>query len=259
MPGSTTNFGFEYPLGTDPLSDGAQEIQNFAETADTTFADLLGGTTDQVLAKNSATDMDFKWVTQTIPTVPQGFIPFATGNYFGVRQNYVWSGRGSSNMPFDKAYFYAIVIAEDMTLDRIGVEITSGGQAANSTVRLGLYEANANYEPGNLILDAGTVSTATAGIKEITISQAVSKGIVFVVAKADTTGATTPNAEKLVNAGADNCVSWFIASSTNTQYFTSSSPNPMNCYTETVATTFPATASATVGKDIVFNIGVRRA
>lgn len=62
MPNTTPNFGFEYPLSSDNLSDGAQSIQDFATTADTTFADLLGGTTDQILAKNSNTNMDFKYV-----------------------------------------------------------------------------------------------------------------------------------------------------------------------------------------------------
>lgn len=62
MPSTTPNFGFEYPLSSDNLSDGAQSIQDFATTADTTFADLLGGTTDQILAKNSNTNMDFKFV-----------------------------------------------------------------------------------------------------------------------------------------------------------------------------------------------------
>ena len=61
MPSTTPNFGFEYPLSSDNLSDGAQTIQDFATTADTSFADLLGGTTGQYLAKNSNTNMDFVW------------------------------------------------------------------------------------------------------------------------------------------------------------------------------------------------------
>jgi hypothetical protein len=69
MPSNTPNFNFEYPLSSDPLADGAQSIQDFATNADTTFADLLGGTTDQLLAKNSNTNMDFKWVTFASPIV----------------------------------------------------------------------------------------------------------------------------------------------------------------------------------------------
>jgi len=62
MPGNTTNFGFEYPLSTDNLSDGAQSIQDFATLADTTFVDLKGGTTNQILAKQSNTNMDYQWI-----------------------------------------------------------------------------------------------------------------------------------------------------------------------------------------------------
>lgn len=58
---STPNFGFTYPLGSEPLADGAGDIQDFATTADTVFADLLGGTTGQALTKASNTDMDFVW------------------------------------------------------------------------------------------------------------------------------------------------------------------------------------------------------
>lgn len=35
MPGTTTRLGFPYPLGTDPIKEGAEEIQDLAEAADT--------------------------------------------------------------------------------------------------------------------------------------------------------------------------------------------------------------------------------
>lgn len=59
---TTTNFGWETPDDTDLVKDGAAAIRTVANSIDTSFVDLKGGTTNQVLAKNSNTDLDFKWV-----------------------------------------------------------------------------------------------------------------------------------------------------------------------------------------------------
>lgn len=60
---TTTNFGWTTPADTDLVKDGAAAIRTLGSGIDTSFLDLKGGTTDQVLAKNSNTDLDFKWVT----------------------------------------------------------------------------------------------------------------------------------------------------------------------------------------------------
>jgi hypothetical protein len=59
---NTTNFGWETPDDTDLVKDGAAAIRTLGQAIDTSLQDLEGGTTNQVLAKNSNTDMDFKWV-----------------------------------------------------------------------------------------------------------------------------------------------------------------------------------------------------
>jgi hypothetical protein len=59
---NTTNFNWETPDDTDLVKDGAAAIRTLAGAIDTSLVDLKGGTTNQVLAKNSNTDMDFKWV-----------------------------------------------------------------------------------------------------------------------------------------------------------------------------------------------------
>jgi hypothetical protein len=60
---TTTNFGWTTPNDTDLVKDGAAAIRTLGNGIDTSFLDLKGGTTNQVLAKNSGTDLDFKWVT----------------------------------------------------------------------------------------------------------------------------------------------------------------------------------------------------
>lgn len=59
---TTTNFGWTTPADTDLVKDGASAIRTLGNNIDTSLVDLKGGTTNQVLAKNSDSDLDFKWV-----------------------------------------------------------------------------------------------------------------------------------------------------------------------------------------------------
>ena len=52
------------PTNTDLVSQLPADFEVFGQAVDTSLADLKGGTTGQVLAKNSNTDMDFTWVAQ---------------------------------------------------------------------------------------------------------------------------------------------------------------------------------------------------
>ena len=59
---STTNFGWTTPADTDLVKDGASAIRTLGNGIDTSFVDLKGGTTGQILSKNSNTDLDFTWI-----------------------------------------------------------------------------------------------------------------------------------------------------------------------------------------------------
>ena len=59
---TTTNFGWTTPNDTDLVKDGAAAIRTLGSSIDTSFVDLKGGTTGQVLAKASGTDLDFSWI-----------------------------------------------------------------------------------------------------------------------------------------------------------------------------------------------------
>ncbi len=60
---TTTNFNWETPDDTDLVKDGAAAIRTALNGVDSSFVDLKGGTTGQVLAKASNTDLDFTWAT----------------------------------------------------------------------------------------------------------------------------------------------------------------------------------------------------
>lgn len=61
MATTTTNFGWDIPQSTDLVKDGATAIATLGQDIDTALVDLKGGTTGQVLAKNSNTDLDYTW------------------------------------------------------------------------------------------------------------------------------------------------------------------------------------------------------
>ena len=59
-------FGWEEPDDTDLVKDGAAAIRTLGNAIDTSMGDLLGGTTGQILSKNSNTSMDFTWITNDV-------------------------------------------------------------------------------------------------------------------------------------------------------------------------------------------------
>lgn len=66
MSTTTTNFGWTVPSDTDLVKDGAAAIRTALGGVDTSFVDLKGGTSGQMLTKASGSDLDFTWVTPEI-------------------------------------------------------------------------------------------------------------------------------------------------------------------------------------------------
>jgi hypothetical protein len=70
---TTTNFGWETPDDTDLVKDGAAAIRTALGGVDTSFVDLKGGTTGQILSKASSTDLDFVWTADSGAPESLGF------------------------------------------------------------------------------------------------------------------------------------------------------------------------------------------
>jgi hypothetical protein len=66
MANPTSNFNWQMPTPTDLVTDLPADFEVFGQAVDTSMADLLGGTTGQILAKNSNTNMDFVWITNDV-------------------------------------------------------------------------------------------------------------------------------------------------------------------------------------------------
>ena len=80
MATTTPNFGWSVPTSTDLVKDGATAIELLGDSIDASLVDLKGGTTGQVLAKTSGTDMDFTWVTTDDTNAIQNAIVDAKGD-----------------------------------------------------------------------------------------------------------------------------------------------------------------------------------
>lgn len=83
MANPTSAFGWQMPTSTDLVTDLPADFETFGQAVDTSLADLKGGTSGQVLSKNSNTDMDFVWVTSDDSNAIQNAIVDAKGDLIG--------------------------------------------------------------------------------------------------------------------------------------------------------------------------------
>jgi hypothetical protein len=66
MTNPTNPFSWQMPTATDLVTDLPADFEVFGQAVATSMADLLGGTTGQILSKTSNTDMDFTWIAHEI-------------------------------------------------------------------------------------------------------------------------------------------------------------------------------------------------
>lgn len=68
MSNPTSNFGWQMPTNSDLVTDLPADFEVFGQGVDTSMADLLGGTSGQILSKNSNTNMDLVWIDNDLRT-----------------------------------------------------------------------------------------------------------------------------------------------------------------------------------------------
>lgn len=144
MATTTTNFGWDIPQSTDLVKDGATAIAALGQDIDTALVDLKGGTTGQVLAKASATDLDFSWVAQDDSNAIQNAIVDAKGDLISAT-------------------------AAD-TPARLGVGTNGQLLTADSTTATGLKWADAPAGGGWTSIASGSLSTGTLSLTGISTS-----------------------------------------------------------------------------------------
>jgi len=174
MTNPTSNFGWQMPTPTDLVTDLPADFEVFGQAVDTDFADLLGGTTGQILSKTSNTDLDFTWITNDI------------GDITAVNVTAPITGGGSSGavtIGVDAASTAAagVVQLSDST------STTSSVLASTPTATKSAYDLAAAAVPKSTVTTAGDViyATGSAAVTRLGIGTA---GQVLAV----NSGATAP-------------------------------------------------------------------
>jgi hypothetical protein len=159
---TTTNFGWETPDDTDLVQQGAAAMRTLGNSIDTSFVDLKGGTTGQVLSKASATDLDFTWVTD------------AAGDITGVTAGTGISGGGTSGtVTVTNSMATAIDAKGDLvvgtgadTFARLGVGTNGQALIADSAEATGLKWATA-ASGGMTSIASGSLSGSSLSLTSI--------------------------------------------------------------------------------------------
>lgn len=158
-------------LATDPLARANHTGTQAGSTVDAatdsargtvelaTTAEVQTGTSTSLAATPAG-------VAASTPNIVS--VPLVSGRYHSSS-----SHNGTQALTSGVAHYQPVVFRRSATLDRTGVLLTTA--AGSSAVRIGLYEDDDGL-PGTLVADFGTVATTSGtGVREITISQAVTR------------------------------------------------------------------------------------
>jgi hypothetical protein len=224
MATTTTNFGWDIPQSTDLVKDGATAIAALGQDIDTALVDLKGGTTGQVLAKATGTDLDFSWVTQDDANAIQNTIVDAKGDIITATGSDVPArlGVGANNevLTADSSTatglkwaavgggkILQVVRATDSTqrtttsgtfVDVTGMTITITPQFSNSNIILItsniIYATNVNFNARWQLTDSSNnaISGASEGLME-----ALGAGSMQTLIGFDTPGSTAAKTYKM--------------------------------------------------------------
>jgi len=149
MANPTSNFGWQMPTPTDLVTDLPADFEVFGQAVDTSMADLKGGTSGQILAKNSNTDMDFVWIAND------------QGDITGITASSPLTGGGTSGA-------VTIGILNGTTSNLGAVQLSDSTSSTSTTLAATANAVKTTYDlangaiPKSLIDAAGDLIVGTA-------------------------------------------------------------------------------------------------
>ncbi|CAB4168169.1 Bacteriophage lambda, Stf, side tail fibre-repeat-2 [uncultured Caudovirales phage] len=129
------------PTATDLVTDLPADFNVFGQGVDTSMADLLGGTTGQILAKTSNTNMDFTWTTPN------------PGDITGVAVTSPITGGGTSGD-------VTIGIQDASTAQKGSVQLSDSTSTTSSVLAATPTAVKSAYDLANAAIAKSTLTTA---------------------------------------------------------------------------------------------------
>lgn len=138
--------------------------------------------TSRILGRTTAGAGDVEELTgaQAL-TIAGGAAAVARGRFNGNSINYYLTpGMGTANtnsslnLTANVIAYVPMLIDTQITLDQLACEITTNVAASN--LRLGIYNADTDWQPTSLVVDSGVISGATTGVKTASVSTVLAPG-----------------------------------------------------------------------------------
>jgi hypothetical protein len=148
---TTPNYGWVTPAPTDFVTDLPADFEVFADAVDADLAGLLGGTTGQVLTKDSATDHDFGWATPAGAPAKSYSLLNAGGTTLTGATTITVSGISGQD---DLMILYANVSSVNANAD---ISFRFNADGGSNYARMGMrLTSGSTYAPNNLTGGGGT-------------------------------------------------------------------------------------------------------
>jgi len=210
MSNPTTPFSWQMPTSTDLVTDLPADFEVFGQAVATSMADLLGGTTGQILTKASNTDMDFTWSSEagdiSAVTVSSPITGGGTSGSVNIAiQDASTSQKGSVQLS-DSTSTTSSVLAATPTAVKAAYDLAAAAQpkASTYTAKTAAYTFQAGDEYN--IFSMNNAATQQFNIPtDATYNFAVGTEInVFWITGAGqpTIGAVTPGTTTVISTGA---------------------------------------------------------
>jgi len=140
MSNPTTPFSWQMPTATDLVTDLPADFEVFGQAVATSMADLLGGTSGQILAKNSNTDMDFVWIAND------------QGDITGITATSPLTGGGSSGA-------VSVGIQDGTTAQKGAVQLENSTSSTSTTTAAVPASVKTSYDLAAAAIPKSTVTT----------------------------------------------------------------------------------------------------